>query len=286
MKSNVSNQIAGLMSELPGQMVNFKSSVLLILAMMLLALPSISQAASPNATINSVRWEERNGQLLFHLDLNVHEMQYVDTKVLLWLKYTHNNDWVKRGGDYVMTRQSVQPRYANSHWSDLTLSIPISSIPRSINANTVTPHIEVRRSADDLTIGRWQSNSVSIRFGTQGSILLYEGNRGTQSLLCNIRYEGHSRTINLKKDNLGCENDEARSLVLQNMPAGTSIFVYDSPSCSRQADDATQIRVKRNIDSYVVNTFERSYEDRLVDVNYLTSGNLDGKVSCIQLVAP
>lgn len=83
-----------------------------------------------------------------------------------------------------------------------------------------------------------------------------------------------------------CENDEARSLFLYEVAAGTEIEVFDDGRC-RTNDDHTRITVKqRGIASYDLDSFERGFEDELLRVERLTSGNLDGKVSCVRIRTP
>jgi ricin-type beta-trefoil lectin protein len=82
-----------------------------------------------------------------------------------------------------------------------------------------------------------------------------------------------------------CENDEARSLLLYEVAAGTEIEVFDDGQC-RTNDDHTLIRVKRSVARYELGSFERGFEDEFLKVERLTSGNLDGKVSCARIRTP
>ena len=82
-----------------------------------------------------------------------------------------------------------------------------------------------------------------------------------------------------------CENDDARSLLLVDVRKDTVIEVFDDSRC-RTRDDWTRITVKRNIARYNVNTFELSTEDNFIKVEYMTRGNLDGKVSCVRIQSP
>jgi|GEM_PF-1983691 len=110
----------------------------------------------------------------------------------------------------------------------------------------------------------------------------YEGNRGTQDLVCRLS-SASWQTINFKKDNLSCENDETRSLVLRNVNPGLVLRIYDDPECRGWKDDWTEIVVKKPLSRYVVDTYERSFSNSEITVDYKTSGNLDGKVSCVKI---
>ena len=65
--------------------------------------------------------------------------------------------------------------------------------------------------------------------------------------------------------------------------AGTIIYVCDQPKdCTKKDDDWTKITIKKQIETdelYCVNSFEKSYEDDNVLVEYFEKNGLDGKVS-------
>jgi len=108
-------------------------------------------------------------------------------------------------------------------------------------------------------------------------IVFYEGNGGSQNIVCTLsRPEGGYTNF---KNNRNCGNDEARSVKLIEVPAGSEIKVYDDPNGSTR-DDYTVITVLSDITgSYVVDTFESSYSDGIVRVQFNRHNGLDGKVS-------
>ena len=114
----------------------------------------------------------------------------------------------------------------------------------------------------------------------QGVLSFYEGNNASQNKVCDLN--AVSQRVNFKNDNLGCDNDEARSLVLTNVPAGLTIEVYDDPGCGT-GDDYTRITTKSNIARYVVGSFESSRDDASVEVRHFRDNGLDGKVSCVRV---
>lgn len=111
-----------------------------------------------------------------------------------------------------------------------------------------------------------------------GSIMFYEGNNCTQDLLgtFNVQYT----RVNLKQHKM--DNDEARSMCLKNVIPGTVIRVFDSPDGSWN-DDVCTITVKKYVGDYDINTFEKSFEDEFVKVEFHKKNGLDGKVSRIEI---
>ena len=107
---------------------------------------------------------------------------------------------------------------------------------------------------------------------------LYEGNNATQDLVAS--YDPTRRTSRRVRP-----NDEARSMRMYAVPIGTTISVYDSGNGGTR-DDWCEVRVKQRVKDYIVDTFERSYEDNVVRVVYHERDNLDGKVSYIRIDPP
>lgn len=114
-----------------------------------------------------------------------------------------------------------------------------------------------------------------------GTIDLYEGNNGTQNKIGTITDEA-GQSINLKKHD-DIDNDEARSLTLNDVREGAVIKLYDDPKGNANDDDWVEIHVKKSSQQYTVNTFEKTYEDDFVKVTYHPNNGLDGKVSHIKV---
>jgi len=110
---------------------------------------------------------------------------------------------------------------------------------------------------------------------------LYEANSGTQNLLCSLPAGGASLAATLTAGTPVCDNDEARSLVLYDVPPST-IRLYDS-GAGFGSDDWTEIVVKRMQHVQRVDSFEHTYEDANLKVTYHRNDGLDGKVSKITL---
>jgi hypothetical protein len=117
-----------------------------------------------------------------------------------------------------------------------------------------------------------------------GTIVFREGNNGTQNVVANIT-DAPDQAFDLVKQTpeyIG-ENDEARSIVFTNVRVGAIISVYDSHA-GDASDDYCVITIK-STPSYTFNipSFEASFEDQRVKVEYHKHNGLDGKVSFIRV---
>jgi hypothetical protein len=92
----------------------------------------------------------------------------------------------------------------------------------------------------------------------------------------------------------GWVNDEARSMDLFGMPAGTLIYVFNSPNDSRIkceapfmfCDDWTRLEVLNPVSYKCVYSFQTSDPYGDVDVQYHSAGGLDGQVSRVEVYLP
>jgi hypothetical protein len=119
---------------------------------------------------------------------------------------------------------------------------------------------------------------------SRGGVILHEGNRGSQDIVCGIPYQdpdGFTLRASNEKTR-GCENDEARSATLVNIKKGATITLYDSPSGSAN-DDWTTIVAKKDIGTLTIDSFEANRSDDAVDVTHIRNNGLDGKVSYVEL---
>jgi hypothetical protein len=77
-------------------------------------------------------------------------------------------------------------------------------------------------------------------------------------------------------------NDAIRSCKLYNVRPGAEIRLYDSADGAMN-DDFAIINMKRPIPEYVINTFERTYEDEYVRVTFIRNNGLDGQISRVRI---
>jgi hypothetical protein len=118
-----------------------------------------------------------------------------------------------------------------------------------------------------------------------GRFIFYEGNSLRGDVLGSV-WDCNSQFYKLKELNIsGVPNDEARSVRLLGVRAGTRLVVYDSPGCSTD-DDWAEVAVKTNVWDREVPSFTiPDYEDDEIVVVYhgVRNNGLDGKVSCIEV---
>jgi hypothetical protein len=117
---------------------------------------------------------------------------------------------------------------------------------------------------------------IAFLYGAAGRLTFYEGNSGTQSVVC----QTVSGTMKLNFQRISCPNDEARSLQLSNVPAGYQLRIFDDPNCGT-GDDWTEIKVLQPVASLLVGTFESSSTTSLAQISHHHNNGLDGKVSCV-----
>lgn len=119
-------------------------------------------------------------------------------------------------------------------------------------------------------------NGVAFLYGGSGRLTFYEGNSATQDVVC----QTVPGVMRLNFTQIGCTNDETRSLQLSAVPAGYALRVFDNSACSTN-DDWTEIRVLQGGQQLQVNSYESSFSNPLLQVTHHHVNGLDGKVSCV-----
>lgn len=108
-----------------------------------------------------------------------------------------------------------------------------------------------------------------------GIIAFYDGNGATGQMLQAVE-DAPGQDFRPARDNT------VRSLKMHNVRPGAEIRLYDSPDGST-SDDFSIINVKRVAPEYIVQSFERSYEDEYVRVTFIRNNGLDGQISRIRI---
>lgn len=109
-----------------------------------------------------------------------------------------------------------------------------------------------------------------------GIIAFYEGNNGTQNLVQTVEDTPGQSFRPVRND--------IRSAKLYNTRPGSVIHIFESPNGSPDKNFCI-VDVKRMSPEYIVDRFNRSYEDEYVRVTYMRTGGaeLDGNVARIKI---
>jgi len=152
----------------------------------------------------------------------------------------------------------------------------IHSFEQDLNTNSFSS-IFLRNNGLDGKVSLFKVTANVGLGDTTPLIVFYEGNGASQNIVCTLS-QSHGESLNFKNSG-ECDNDEARSVKLIEVPADSEIKVYDNPNGST-GDDYTVIKVLSDIvGGYIVHSFERSYSDSFVTVQFHNHNGLDGKVS-------
>ena len=169
---------------------------------------------------------------------------------------------------------------------DWTAIIPKVDLPYLI-----LPSLETDIVNDAFVVLHHEVNGLDqrvsrMRIGTPDEVVgvasFYEGNDGTQDLVCELAMVDRSENF---KDHGECDNDEARSMRLSQVPAGTVIRIYNDPDC-QPIDDWAMIWVIQDLDDKLIDSFEENVTDDDLVLQFFPFGGLDGKVSCIDFDLP
>jgi phosphatidylserine/phosphatidylglycerophosphate/cardiolipin synthase-like enzyme len=118
---------------------------------------------------------------------------------------------------------------------------------------------------------------------------VYEGNSGTGDVICAIGVNRNKNLEGFSDPLLGsqykCDNDEASSILLHDVPAGKVFRFYDDPVRRYQEDDWVEIITNRAVSRKYINTFQQSFSDADVRVIYHRDNGLDGKVSSAEVAS-
>ena len=108
----------------------------------------------------------------------------------------------------------------------------------------------------------------------------------TNIYYCGAIPTSKSTSWDLKDSNGPVTNDEVVACILMDVPEGTVITLYDSPSASTD-DDYTTITVLENIYQFTIESIEEGSTSTMpVQIEYHKKNGLKGKVSYIKVDVP
>jgi hypothetical protein len=117
-------------------------------------------------------------------------------------------------------------------------------------------------------------------------ITWFEGNNGSQNVVRRDTYSNSNRyyiASNLKKEK--GQNDEIRSALLEYVPEGSEISVFDNPD-GKKNDDWTIIYVKQYKRKILIRHFEENVNNNDYRMEFSRKNGLNGKISRVVIASP
>ena len=118
------------------------------------------------------------------------------------------------------------------------------------------------------------------------SVTLYEGYEGKENIVCGISLAS-AKSFNFRDgpDGKDCDNDEAKSLIINSAMAATFIRLYGDYGYSSCTQGCMTVEIKQQIKwPYTLGGFEDSYEDDFVKATRSGgSQQLAGKISSVKV---
>lgn len=161
--------------------------------------------------------------------------------------------------------------------------------PNDFSPRSFCECLNAQPNSQALSVTSCTTSADLWRLGTGrhagGGITFFEDNGVVGDRVCGLPPATGDYRFEEPGGGRACEDDEASSVLLYEIAAGTEIEVFDDDNCGTN-DDHTLIRVKRSVVRYELGSFERGFEDEFLKVDRLTSGDLDGEVSCVRIRTP
>lgn len=120
---------------------------------------------------------------------------------------------------------------------------------------------------------------IDVRGRPHGQLIFFTGNNCEGKAIMAFR-DTASHTY--QKGDAHFKNDAVSSMRLLGVEAGTIIKVYDHPK-GQKSDDWAEIKVRKDIVSYDISSFEQSLVDEYIEMVFHKHNGLDGKVSYISI---
>jgi hypothetical protein len=117
---------------------------------------------------------------------------------------------------------------------------------------------------------------------SESNLTFMEGNDCTQSVV-GVVPAGSDLLIKAGSAS-GFQNDEARSVLISDVPVNTVVRVFDSPN-GNTSDDWAEITIKSSVKNQCVATFEENLRGDSFTLVYHAVNGLDGKVSRVEILS-
>ena len=130
-------------------------------------------------------------------------------------------------------------------------------------------------------------STVSFCLGVTPFFEFYQGKNGSKKKLCTFYIHVPDKFNKKEMTDYGCPNDKAKSMKVCYAREGTNITVYDDPEYREGKDDWTTIIVNHDMGNdrcETISDFETDKDYEFLEVDYKTTGNLNGKVSSFTIL--
>lgn len=161
---------------------------------------------------------------------------------------------------------------------DVLLPVTVGSFDRNLTTSSYT----VRKMGSTVLDGKVSSISMGTEEGdfTEPRVVFYEGNDGTQDVVCEILLPFQPFDLNGPH---GCDNDEIKSMRIMKAVKGTMFRAFGNWGHGKD-QGYTFVTVLKDINAPVlVGSFDRSYANDTVKVEKHGSDVLDGKISSMAM---
>jgi len=161
---------------------------------------------------------------------------------------------------------------------DVLLPVTVGSFDRNLTTSSYTVH----KMGSTVLDGKVSSISMGTEEGdfTEPRVVFYEGNNGTEDVVCEILLPFQPFDLNGPH---GCDNDEIKSMRIMKAVKGTMFRAFGNWGHGKD-QGYTFVTVLKDINAPVlVGSFDRSYTNDTVKVEKHGSDVLDGKISSMAM---
>ncbi|MDY0981591.1 hypothetical protein [Stenotrophomonas sp. CFBP8994] len=161
---------------------------------------------------------------------------------------------------------------------DVLLPVTVGSFDRNLTTSSYTVH----KMGSTVLDGKVSSISMGTEEGdfTEPRVVFYEGNDGTEAVVCEILLPFQGFDLNGPH---GCDNDEIKSMRIMKASKGTMFRAFGNWGHGRD-QGYTFVTVLKDINAPVlVGSFDRTYANDTVKVEKHGSEVLDGKISSLAM---
>lgn len=171
-------------------------------------------------------------------------------------------------------------RSTEDDWTEIRIRADIDKIAiNSFEKSYENEEVRVIYHKNNGLDGKVSSFEIATE-PTGPTIDFYDNTNIEGNLMCSVEIT-NGTVINFEQDE-ACDNNDAESVALYDIPAGTVIKLYDNVNGSNQ-DDVLTIFAKTDLVSANINTLEASFENENIKIIYEGVDGLNSAVSLMEV---